>query len=195
MPINNYSFDGLYRRHHPLDPYDDDHHHRLDHSGGREEDSEWRFHVDPLGGSGGKAVRGSSGAGGGACHPPTAAGPVSGAAGGGGSGCAGWYAKRMETILREEYGTFFDGMTRSARELYQVHTTRYATAAASSDLTFSFSRTCHQYCCRRTCRAACLPAGLISDPGKDSRPAPSNEEERSKVPPKANMGNVGCARC
>ncbi|CAM9554693.1 unnamed protein product [Scytosiphon promiscuus] len=29
------------------------------------------------------------------------------------------YAKRMADIMREEYGTFFDGMTQSARELYQ----------------------------------------------------------------------------
>eukprot|EP00903_Cladosiphon_okamuranus_P009171 g8759.t1 len=83
VPINNYSFDGLYRRHHPLDPNGVDRDHKLGHAGstvasGGYDDGD---------------------------RPP---------------GCgADLHERRMEAILREQYGAFFDGMTPSARDLYQ----------------------------------------------------------------------------
>lgn len=117
MPVNNYSFDGLYRRHHPLDPsYDnEDPSHYLDD--GRNivcsasgDDTphfqgEWHHGV-------GQGRSSSSQI----CPPARDTAPLSGLVGGSG----GKYARRMEEVLREEYGTFFDGMTQSARGLYQV---------------------------------------------------------------------------
>lgn len=119
MPINNYSFDGLYRRHHPLDPgydndgsghYFDDGRNTVSRGNG---DDTWHVEGERHGGTG--QGGGLSRAHDSSPSAPVAA-PLSGPAGGGG----GSYARRMEDILREEYGTFFVGMTQSARDLYQV---------------------------------------------------------------------------
>lgn len=122
MPVNNYSFDGLYRRHHPLDPRyeNEDPSHYLDDgrnivsSGSGDDMSHYQGERHHGVGQG----RGSSSQ---ICSPAPVAAPLSGPAGGGGDK----YARRMEDVLREEYGTFFDGMTQSARDLYQVSLTTY----------------------------------------------------------------------
>ncbi|CAM9534222.1 unnamed protein product [Ectocarpus sp. 13 AM-2016] len=114
VPVNNYTFDGLYRRHHPLDHRCDEDYRRVDNerymvtrgdgddSGCSESERDGDIAQEespsrPYGPS-----RSS----------PTAADPLPGAAGGS-------FAKRVESIMQEEYGTFFDGMTQSATELYQ----------------------------------------------------------------------------
>ncbi|CAM9412521.1 unnamed protein product, partial [Ectocarpus sp. 8 AP-2014] len=115
VPVNNYTFDGLYRRHHPLDHCCDEDHRHVDNE---------RHMVTRGGGDDNWCSEGKrDGAMGQEEHPsrphglcrsyPTAADPLSGAAGG---SC---FAKRVESIMQEEYGTFFDGMTQSATELYQ----------------------------------------------------------------------------
>lgn len=110
MPVNNYTFDGLYRRHHPLDHRcDDDHRHvdnerSMDDRGGGDHTSRFEGERD-----GNIAQEEDPSRPDGPCRSsPTAADRLSS------------YAKRVECIMKEEYGTFFDGMTQSARELYQV---------------------------------------------------------------------------
>lgn len=122
MPLNNYSFDGLYRRHHPLDPRYGNNAPSHNSDDGRDivairnaEDTchfEGEWHDGA--GHGGSLSRDC-------CPPVPVAASLSGPAGGG----SDKYARRMEDILREEYGTFFDGMTQSARDLYQVSRTTH----------------------------------------------------------------------
>ncbi|CAM9092452.1 unnamed protein product, partial [Ectocarpus fasciculatus] len=109
VPVNNYTFDGLYRRHHPLDHRcDDDHRHVdnergiVDRAGG---DHTWCFEGEQ---DGAMAQEEDPSRPVGPCRSSsTAADPLSS------------YANRVESIMREEYGVFFDGMAQSARELYQ----------------------------------------------------------------------------
>ncbi|CAM9169018.1 unnamed protein product, partial [Hapterophycus canaliculatus] len=118
VPVNNYRFDELYRRHHQLDPR----HHRDDdqfdderNNSTRDDDvSTWRVEDERNGdmqqASSVVRARGDS---------PSTPVPnsLSGSVNRGDS-----YAKRMADIMREDYGTFFDGMAQSARELYQFIT-------------------------------------------------------------------------
>lgn len=137
VPVNNYTFDGLYRRHHPLDHRCDEDHRHVDN----ERDMVTRGGGDDGWCSEGKrdgaiAQEESLSRPAGPCRSsPTAADPLPGAAGG---SC---FAKRMESIMQEEYGTFFDGMTQSATELYQVvvppHTSKKCLLGCKEDLTES----------------------------------------------------------
>lgn len=118
VPINNYSFDGLYRRHHPLEPDNVGHDNSFGEeqsaaSRGRDDDG-WCFEEDERHDGVGQTESLSRAAD--VCPSSPTGAPLSRPAGGG----ADSYARRMEAIFREEYGTFFDGMTQSARELYQV---------------------------------------------------------------------------
>lgn len=116
MPINNYCFDALYRRHNRLAPqHDGDGDHFDDERNSCTRDDSvgmWRFEDDRPGDT--EQEKSLSGADRSCPSGPVAdslPGPVN-------SGDS--YAKRMAEIMQEEYGTFFDGMTQSARELYQV---------------------------------------------------------------------------
>ncbi|CAM9409047.1 unnamed protein product, partial [Ectocarpus sp. 12 AP-2014] len=115
VPVNNYTFDGPYRRHHPLDHRCDEDHRHVDN----ERDMVARGGGDDGWCSEGKrdgatAQEESPSRPDGPCRScPTAADPLREAAGG------SWLTKRVESIMQEEYGTFFDGMRQSATELYQ----------------------------------------------------------------------------
>lgn len=103
--VNNYSFDGLYRRHHPPHAHSDD---------GNGDDTQ---NMSRGGGEGlcaDERKTDAHGKEGDTEAFPSPALPLAR------PDRVGSYASRLKEIMREEYGTFFDGMTPTAQELYQV---------------------------------------------------------------------------
>lgn len=102
--VNGYSFDLLYRRHHPLDPQNNG-----DEINTRENEitTSDNFYSDDKH----EMVRREGGNAGGAFPPSLLASRKGG---------RGDHGGRLEEVMREENNTVLDGMTPNARELYQV---------------------------------------------------------------------------
>lgn len=98
--VNNYSFDRLYRRHHPLHPACDD---RNSDGSQRDDDSRDEAEQDE---EGAKSRTGGDNL---SRHIPRARPNI-----------RDRYSRRVAEIMREEYDALFEGLTPTARELYQV---------------------------------------------------------------------------